>query len=74
MYVLHFTALRNDNIHIRHVLAAVARFRGLHLLDDVHTVDDLAEDDVLAVEEGGGDGGDEELGTVGIRTSILTRG
>lgn len=34
---------------------------GLDTLDNVHTLDDLAEDDVLAVQPGGDNGGDEEL-------------
>lgn len=39
---------------------------GLNLLHDGHGlgVSDLAEDDVLAVEPGGDNGGDEELGAV----------
>ena len=39
----------------------------LDSLDDVETFDDLAEDDVLAVEPRGDDGGDEELGAVTVR-------
>jgi hypothetical protein len=39
-------------------------------LDDVHALDDLAEDDVLAVEPGGGDGADEELGAVGVGPGV----
>jgi hypothetical protein len=34
-------------------------------LDDVKTLDDLTENDVLAVQPGGLDGADEELGAVG---------
>jgi hypothetical protein len=39
---------------------------GLKLLDDLHAgiICDLAEDDMLAIEPGGDDGGDEELGAV----------
>ena len=44
--------------------AALAALR-LHLLDDVHALDDLAEDDVLVVEPRGHNGGDEELRAVG---------
>ena len=42
----------------------VARSLGhvLDLLDDVVSVEDLAEDDVAAIEPAGDDGGDEELG------------
>lgn len=44
-----------------------------HLLDYVHPVNDLAKDDVLVVEEGSGDGGDEELGAVGVGAGVLGR-
>lgn len=42
----------------------VARSLGhvLNLLDDVVSFEDLAEDNVAAVEPAGDDGGDEELG------------
>ena len=33
-------------------------------LDNVHTLDNLAEDDVLAIEPAGRDSGEEELGAV----------
>lgn len=41
---------------------------GLEGLDDLHGlgVSDLAEDDVLAIEPAGDDGGDEELGAVAV--------
>lgn len=35
-------------------------------VDDVLATGDLTEDDVLAVQPGGDDGGDEELGTVAV--------
>jgi hypothetical protein len=46
----------------------VARGLGhlLDLLDDIVAVEDLTEDDVAAVEPAGDDGGDEELGAVGV--------
>jgi hypothetical protein len=43
---------------------------GLDLLDDVHAGDDLTEDNVLAIEPRGDDGGDEELGSVGVGSSV----
>lgn len=45
---------------------------GLKRLDDIHglVVSDLAEDDVLAVEPAGDDGGDEELGAVAARECV----
>lgn len=42
----------------------------LDSLDDVETFDDLAEDDVLAVEPRGDDGGDEELRAVGVGAGV----
>ena len=38
--------------------------------DDLHSLNDLAKDDVLAIEPRGGDGGDEELRAVGVGTSV----
>ena len=69
---LHLTALGDDHVHIRHVLAAVASLCGFHLLDHVHTLEDLTEDNVLVVEEGCGNCGDKELGSVGVWSSVLT--
>ena len=68
---LHLTALSNYHIQVGDVLATVTRLGGLHLLNNVHAVDHLAKDDVLVVEEGGRDGGDEELGAVGVGAGIL---
>ena len=39
----------------------VSRLENTHRPDGAHAVEDLAEDDVLAVEPGSLDGGDEEL-------------
>ena len=38
--------------------------------DNLHAGEDLAKDDVAAVEPGGGDGGDEELGPVGVGPGV----
>jgi hypothetical protein len=46
--------------------AAVA----FNLGDNVHSLDDLTEDDVLAIEPAGDNSGDEELRTVGVRSSV----
>ena len=57
-------AVHNDARLDGHVPA-----RGLGVLDRAHdrlAADDLAEDDVLAVEVRRWDGGDEELGAVGV--------
>ena len=42
----------------------------VYLLDDVHALDDLSEDDVLAVEPGGLDGADKELAAVGVGAGV----
>lgn len=42
----------------------------LDLLDEVLALGDLTEDNVLAVQPGGNNGGDEELGSVGVRSSV----
>jgi len=48
-----------------------SRASSLESLDDGHgLIINLAEDDVLAIEPAGEDGGDEELGTVGIWSSV----
>lgn len=47
------------------------RLGHLHLAHDVHAVRDAAEDDVLVVEEGGGDRGDEELAAVCVWAGVL---
>src|SRR5699024_7757584 len=53
-------------------LASLARLRAvaLDLLDDFHAIDDGSEDDVLAIQPGSLHGGDEELGSVGVGSSI----
>jgi hypothetical protein len=38
--------------------------------DDIHTLDDTAKDDVLAIEPSSLDGGQEELRAVGVGTSV----
>ena len=42
----------------------------VYLLDDVHALDDLSEDDVLAVEPSGLDGADKELAAVGVGAGV----
>lgn len=43
---------------------------GFNLPDDVHALDNAAENDVAIVEPGGLHGGDEELGSVGVGTGV----
>jgi hypothetical protein len=42
----------------------------LDLLDKVLALGDLTKDNVLAVQPRGNDGGDEELGSVGVGSSV----
>jgi hypothetical protein len=42
----------------------------LDLPDEVLSLGDFTEDDVLTVQPGGNDGGDEELGSVGVGSSV----
>ena len=50
----------------------VARALGhvLDLVDDLEALEDLAEDNVLAVEPGGDGGGNEELRAVGVFSGV----
>ena len=50
----------------------VARALGhvLDLVDDVEALEDLAEDNVLAIEPGGDGGGNEELRAVGVFSGV----
>lgn len=68
---LHLPTLRNSHIQIRHIFTPTSRLGSLHLLHDVHAINDAAKDDVLAVEERCRHGGDEELGAVGVGTGVL---
>lgn len=64
----HFATLRNDDIRSGLFAPGASIF---DFADDVDAVDDFAEDDVLVVEKGGGDGGDEELAAVGVGSGVL---
>jgi len=67
---LELTAIGNDKLLL---WRAAAGAEALHLLDDLLTVDDLAEDDVLAVQPRAWHRGDEELRAVGVWTSVSHR-
>jgi len=51
---------------------SAARASLLESIDDFHrlAISDFTEDDMLAIEPRGDDGGDEELGAIGVGTSI----
>lgn len=64
---LQLTTVGNSNL----LLGGTARAAvALNLLDKVHAVLDLTEDDVSAVKPAGNDGGDEELGAVGVLAGV----
>lgn len=66
---LQLTAVHDGGLDVR-ADSAAAGAKSLDLLDDLHgsVVGNLAEDDVLAVQPRGHDGGDEELGAVAAET------
>jgi len=64
---LTLATVRNDD-SFRGLAALGAH--GFNLLYDVHAFYDLTKDDVLAVQPRGGDGAEEELGSVGVGTGV----
>ena len=63
---LELTRVSDDNL-----LGGRGAVEILDLLDNVHALEHLAEDDVAAVEPRGGDGADEELGAIGVGASAV---
>ena len=63
--------MRDDDVLVRFIACGT---RVLDFVDDIHTFNDLSEDDMLVVEEGSWDSGNEELTSIGVRTRILVRG
>ena len=61
------TAVRNDNGLLGGTAAAA---HGLAGGDDLHALNNLTENGVLAVKPGGHNGGDEELGPVGVGAGV----
>jgi len=61
------TAVRNSDF-----LGAFARLRsiGFDLLDYIHALDNLSKDDMFTIQPGGLGGANEELGSVGVGSSI----
>jgi hypothetical protein len=53
-----------------HGLVAGALGHVLDLVDDLVALEDFAEDNVAAIEPASDDGGDEELGTVGVLARV----
>ena len=52
---------RLDNLDLHEGTAVGTNVCGLNLTNDVHTLENTTEDDVLSVEPSGLDGGDEEF-------------
>ena len=68
--------LASASLAYNHCIIQVARLTSgvgtlsLDLPDEILSLGDLTEDDVLTVQPGGNDGGDEELGSVGVGSSV----
>lgn len=64
--------LQSTTIGYNDLLAGLARLRtiGFDLFDNIHTIDNLAENNVLVIQPSGLDGTNEELGAVGVGASI----
>lgn len=60
---------RLDNHGLHRTIARIG-LQSLDLLDDVHALENLAKHDVLPVEPGRLDGGDEELGALGVGAGV----
>lgn len=65
--ILELAAVGDDDFFAS--LAALGSVR-FDLLDDIHALNDIAEDDVTVVQPAGLNGSDEELGTVCVRSSV----
>lgn len=55
---------------ISHGLVTAVSLGALHLAHDIHTLDDLSEDNVTSVQPGGLLDGDEELASVGVLAGV----
>lgn len=64
---LKLTAVSNGDLGLG--LAAV-RAVGLDALDNVHSFDNLSENNVLAIQPRGGHSGDEELRAIGVLARV----
>ncbi len=64
---LELSAVGDDDL-----LGGLAGLRANSLdgLDDIQALNNLAEDNVLAVQPGAGDSANEELGSVGVGASV----
>jgi hypothetical protein len=67
--IKHLYSSRLGNDESRRGLSAGLTL-SFNSLDNVQTFNDFSEDDVLAIQPRGEDSGDEELRSVGVRTSV----
>lgn len=67
LYYLELTTVSNDDFFARATRIGAKTF---DLLKDVHTLLNLAKNDVLTIQPAGNGGGNEELGTVGVGSSV----
>lgn len=70
LYRSHLSALSDNDIRSGPL---AAKTRILYFANNIHTIDDFAEDDMLVVQEGSWYGANEELTAVGVRSGILSR-
>jgi hypothetical protein len=59
-----------NNLHLLHWPVSAISLVVLYLPDHAHALDNLAEDNMLSIQPGGFDGGDEKLRTIGVLASI----
>jgi hypothetical protein len=67
LFLLQLSAVRDDDFCRSGSISASLL---LDFLDDIKTLFDFSEDDVLSIEPRARNGGDEELGSVGVGSSI----
>ncbi|KAK6539314.1 hypothetical protein TWF694_009548 [Orbilia ellipsospora] len=67
MFYLDGTRLRDDHLLLKSTALGSEALNGR---DDIHTINNLAEDDVSAIEPAGDNSGNEKLGTVGVLAGI----
>ena len=68
--VLHLEHLSALDLHLADGAVTGTSADRTELVDDIHTLDDLAEDGVLAVEVSGWAKSDEELAAVGVWSGL----
>lgn len=67
---LHLSALRDDDIQVRDILASISGLGVLHFPHHIHTINHASKHHVLAIQEWRGYGGDEKLTSIGIGPAV----